>query len=71
MPKRQALINYQKCLPDECAPNDGICLAVRACPHSIMEQEEAYEAPMIVYADLCQGCGDCSQACSLDAIIIA
>ncbi len=71
MPKRRAIIDYDKCVPDKCAPNDGICVAVRACSKKIMEQEEPYEPPMIFHADICQGCGDCSQACPLSAIRIA
>jgi translation initiation factor RLI1 len=71
MPKRRAVIDYDKCLPDKCAPNDGICLAARACTHHIMEQEEPYESPMIMHADMCQGCSDCSDACPLDAIRLA
>ncbi len=71
MPKRRAIIDYDKCVPDKCAPDDGICLAAAACTHSIMEQEERHESPMIFRADMCQGCSDCSQACPFDAITIA
>ncbi len=71
MPKRRAIIDYDKCVPDKCDPNGSVCAAAGACTHSIMEQEEPYEPPMIFHADMCQGCGDCSQVCPLDAITIA
>ena len=71
MPKRRVLIQYDKCLPDKCSPNDGVCAAVQACTHNVLEQEEAHDSPMVLYVDMCQACGDCRQACPLDAIKIA
>ena len=71
MPKRQALMVYEKCRPGECAPADGICPAALVCPRGIMEQEEPYEPPMIAYAQMCQGCADCLRVCPFDAIVIA
>ena len=71
MAKRRALIDYSKCLPGQCAPDDGICVAAAACSKKIMQQEEADEAPMILHVDVCQACGDCGQACPLNAITIS
>lgn len=68
MPKRTALVDYDKCKPNECAPDDGLCPAARACTHGIMIQEAAYEEPMVFPPNMCQGCGDCARACPLDAM---
>ena len=70
MPKPLALIEYDKCKPEKCSPNDGICCAVKVCTRSILKQEDIYESPMVFPADMCQGCSDCVKACSLGAIII-
>ena len=69
MPKPKAVVKYDKCTPEKCSPNDGICSAVKACTHDILKQEEPYDSPMVFLADMCQGCGDCVHACPLDAII--
>ena len=70
MPKPKAVIKYDKCKPEKCSPDMGICSAVEVCTHDILKQEEIYESPMVFPAEMCQGCGDCVQACSLDAITI-
>jgi len=70
MPKPKALVKYKKCAPEKCSPNNGICSAVKVCIHNILIQEETYDSPMVFPADMCQGCGDCVQACPLNAITI-
>ncbi len=68
MLKRRASIDYNKCVPDECDPDNGLCVAAAACSRNVMIQEESYESPVMMHWDMCQGCGDCSQACPYDAI---
>jgi len=70
MPKPLAVVKYDKCIPEKCSPDNGICRAVEVCTHNILKQGETYDSPMVFPADMCQGCGDCVQACSLDAILL-
>ena len=68
MPKRTAVVDYDRCKPEECAPEDGVCPAVAACTHNILTQEAPYEGPFAFPPDMCQGCSDCARACPLNAI---
>ena len=70
MAKRRAVVDYDKCVPDECDPNEGLCVAVEACSRNVMVQEEKYESPVMMHWDMCQGCSDCREACPLNAITI-
>jgi translation initiation factor RLI1 len=68
--KTVALVDYKICNPNECDPDEGICAAVEACSKAVLEQiDGTFEAP-IVNQDMCLGCGDCIEACPLDAIQI-
>jgi translation initiation factor RLI1 len=67
MPSKVALVNYNKCRPDQC--DDGICKAALACKQKLLKQEKANEPPMNPF--ICRACGDCIRACPLDAIEIA
>jgi translation initiation factor RLI1 len=62
-----ASVDYTKCLPESC--DSGICAASLACSHKILMQLEPYEMPMMNPID-CLGCGDCAQACTLNAISV-
>jgi ATP-binding cassette subfamily E protein 1 len=61
-------VNFQKCDPEKCDPKKGICAAVSACKHEIIEQDEPFEMPMHAPKDFCFGCLDCAKACPLKAI---
>lgn len=65
MPKPTSLIDYQKCSPEDC--ENGICLAVLACPNKVLRQEAPYEMPD-PYPGMCLGCGSCVLACPLGAV---
>jgi Fe-S-cluster-containing hydrogenase component 2 len=65
VPKPRAMVDYRKCQPEKC--DEGICLAVLACPNKILKQEAPYEMPDPNLA-MCVGCGMCAQACSLKTI---
>jgi len=68
--KTFATVDYERCSPRQCDPENGICAAVAACPHKVIKQMDGpFEQPMI-FMDLCQGCWECIEACPLDAIYI-
>jgi len=61
-----AVIDYERCDPGKC--NDGICIVVKACPASAIEQEAPYEPPFIRGG--CYACNKCIEKCPLDAIVL-
>lgn len=65
MPGKMALINFNKCNPQQC--ESGKCAAAEACPHKLIKQEAPYETPM-PDPYICRGCGECARACPLKAI---
>jgi translation initiation factor RLI1 len=65
MPKKMAVVNYNKCQPRQC--DSGVCAAALACPHKLLKQEMPYEAPM-PDPSICRGCGKCVLACPLKAM---
>lgn len=65
MPKQVAMVDYRKCQPEKC--DEGICLAVLACPNKILKQEAPHEMPNPNPA-MCVGCGMCAQACRFKAV---
>jgi Fe-S-cluster-containing hydrogenase component 2 len=68
--KSVALVDYIVCSPNKCNPDEAICAAVEACSKAVLEQIDGpFEAP-IVDQDMCLGCGDCVEACPLEAIRI-
>ena len=67
MPKQMAMVNYRECHPEEC--EEGVCLAVLACPKKILSQEEPYEMPDPL-PTMCLSCGLCVQACPRKAILL-
>ena len=68
MARKTALVDYNKCHPEEC--NSGVCNAAQACTLKLLQQEAPYSMPM---ADpfSCRACGDCLKACPLGAIQIS
>ncbi|GAB6906528.1 4Fe-4S ferredoxin iron-sulfur binding domain-containing protein [Desulfosarcina cetonica] len=67
--KTFASIEYEKCHPNQCSPDKGVCLAVPACDHKVIKQLDGpFESP-VVFQDMCMGCWDCIEACPLDAIV--
>ena len=68
-PKKSfAGVDYQRCKPRKCNPEEGRCEAVGACSHKAIKQLDGlFESP-IIFQDMCLGCWDCIEACPLDAI---
>ncbi len=63
-----AMVDFNKCRPEECG--NGICKAAPACERKLLKQETAFEAPM-TNPSICRACGDCLRACPLNAIQIS
>ena len=67
MSGKAALVDYNRCQPNECA--NGVCAAVEACARNLLKQEMPYERPM-PSPSICPGCADCVRACPLNAVQI-
>lgn len=70
MPSKKtfATIDYERCNPQQCDPERGICAALTACTHKVIKQiDGAFESP-VIFQDMCMGCWDCIEACPLAAI---
>ena len=67
MPSKIALVDFEKCDPEQC--KQGICLAAKACKRKLLIQEAPGEIPMVNPA-LCRACADCVRACPRQAIKI-
>ncbi|RJR50860.1 MAG: hypothetical protein C4576_04565 [Desulfobacteraceae bacterium] len=66
--KSFAVVDYEKCDPKGCSPENGICASASACTHKVIKQIDGlFESPM-VFQDLCMGCWDCIEACPLKAV---
>ncbi|MEW5816894.1 MAG: 4Fe-4S binding protein [Spirochaetota bacterium] len=65
-----ANIDFKKCDPSSCNGDEGKCIALQVCTHRLLIQEEPFEAPMLLSAKMCVGCGDCVKVCPLNAISI-
>ncbi len=69
--KKNVVIDLKLCDPKKCNPKSGICLAINACKHNIIEQEEPFDSPIVFFESMCIGCSDCINACPLKAIKIS
>jgi len=67
MPGKMALIQFDKCHPEMC--ENGICIAIKACPRKLLKQEAPNEIPMTDPV-ICRGCGDRARVCPAKAIKI-
>ena len=66
--KSFSVLDYEKCNPKKCNPDEGICPASAVCTYKVIKQIDGkFEQPMI-FQDMCMGCWDCIEACPLDAI---
>jgi len=65
MAKPTATVIFDRCKPDQCSP-DGRCPAVKVCEKRVLKQDAPGEPPYVF--TLCLACGDCIEACPLDAI---
>jgi ATP-binding cassette subfamily E protein 1 len=66
--KSFAMVDYDRCAPAACDPQNGICAAVAACTHKVLKQIDGVFNPPVVFHDMCMGCWDCIPACPLGAI---
>ena len=67
---KYAHIDFTRCNAATCHGETGVCPAVASCKHKLLEQEEAFESPMLMSAAMCVGCADCVRACPLGVIQI-
>jgi heterodisulfide reductase subunit A-like polyferredoxin len=65
--KKMALVDFNKCKPEQCA--GGVCAAAAACKLKLLRQERPYEIPMPDPVS-CRVCGDCVRACPRGAVQI-
>ena len=65
-----ASVDYKKCNPKECNPDNGLCMAAQKCSHKVIKQLDGGFEPPVLFHDMCMGCMDCMEACRLDAIQI-
>jgi translation initiation factor RLI1 len=63
-------IDFEKCDPMVCDPQNGLCHAALACKRKLLVQEEPWESPMLLSIKMCVGCGTCVPACPLAAVEI-
>lgn len=68
--KTFAMVDFEKCDPRRCDPENGICAAVAACSHKVIKQMDGPFEPPMIFHDLCQGCWECIEACPLGAVYI-
>jgi len=67
MAGKMALVDFNKCRPENCA--EGKCIAAAACPRKLLKQEKSFEPPM-ANPSICRACGDCVRACPQKAVKI-
>ena len=70
MAGKWARVDFERCAPHTCDGSTGLCAAVGACSHGLLEQEDLFDSPMLMSVTMCVGCGDCVRACPISAIAI-
>ncbi len=68
--KSFSMMDYDKCRPEECDSENGVCASAAACTHKVMKQIDGLFQPPIIFQDMCLGCWDCIEACPLKAVYI-
>ena len=66
-PKLKVTVDYEKCHPEKCNGESGVCPAIAECPVNIWKQEEPFDLPYPV-PKFCQECGKCIEVCPFEAI---
>lgn len=66
--KSFAMVDYERCDPKRCNPENGVCAPVSACTHKVIKQIDGVFEPPMIFQDMCMGCWDCIEACPLGAI---
>jgi len=67
---KYANVDFSRCNPSKCDKLNGTCLASIECEKNLLEQEEPYEAPLLLSSRMCVACSHCVRACPLAAISI-
>lgn len=68
--KKYLDIDYKKCDPALCDPENKLCGATKECTKRLLVQEEAGDAPILFSSKNCIGCGKCARVCPCNCISI-
>ncbi len=68
--KKYCVIDFDKCSPEAHDVAHGLCDAAKVCTRKLIEQEDPFDAPVLMSKTMCTGCGKCASACPLHAVNI-